>query len=107
MRVGDQITAGNFQHSFPGGLQLLQMRCLVRIALFLQQRRILGVFSRLRPLAAHAHQVERRCMGTAHEPHQVGRREKDVAAEVPHGRPEIVSERNPNRNRLVRSQVLQ
>jgi len=79
----------------------------MRIALFLKQRRILGILARLRPLAAHAHQVERRCVGTAHEPHQVGRREKDVAAEVPHGHPEIVNERNPKRNRLVRSQVLQ
>lgn len=86
LRIDDQIATGNLQHGFPVGLQLLQMRRLMRVALFLQKGRVLAVFSRLWPLAAQSHQVERRCMRAAHEPHQVGRGEKVISVNMPHGR---------------------
>ena len=51
-----------------------------RVALLLQQRSVFGVLTRFRPFAAHAQKIKPGCVGAAHEPHQVCRREKDIAA---------------------------
>ena len=56
-----------------------------RAALLLQQGSIFGFLTGFRPFAAHAQQIKLGRVSAAHEPHQIRRREKDIAAKFPHG----------------------
>jgi len=79
-----QIAARNLDDLAPLGLQPRQMRGLMRVALFLQQFGVLAVGARLRPLTAQAHQVKRRRVPAAHEPHEVGCRKQQLPVQYPH-----------------------
>lgn len=56
-----------------------------RDGLLLQQGGILIILARLRPLSPQTGQIRCSRMGAPQEPHQIGRREENLAANVPHG----------------------